>query len=68
MPFPAIWEAFLVKIFMYAARQPMVALRLDSDLKATRLVLTFQRFFSNLRLMSVYVQCLYGVYTSSLYI
>ena len=30
VPFPAIWEAFLAKFTLYATRQPMVALRLDS--------------------------------------
>ena len=30
VPFPAIWEAFLAKFFLYATRQLMVALRLDS--------------------------------------
>ena len=30
VPFPAIWEAFLAKFSLYATRQPMVALRLDS--------------------------------------
>ena len=29
VPFPAIWEAFLAKISLYATRQPMVGLRLD---------------------------------------
>ena len=30
VPFPAIWQAFLAKLYLYATRQPMVALRLDS--------------------------------------
>ena len=30
VPFPAIWEAVLQKFHLYATRQPMVALRLDS--------------------------------------